>query len=266
MTNWSGGLQGAAGGAMAGTSIGGPVGGLVGGGLGLLGGLFGGDGSDPEVEANRQRMLQFYNQLGQQGPAAQAGYSDFRGNQANLISNLEAQASGRGPSLAGEQLKAATDRNSKQQMGLAQTGAGNPAAAGMMAQNNIAQLGAQSAQDAAQARIQEIYNAQNLLGLNIQSGRGADEGINTFNAQQTNMGRSDLNRTRAGLLMGGMGQGSRGGPSMGEQILAGGGGMYGQSQQMAMLNRGNPAQGGGQYSGNMNSMLGRAQPGQPVRY
>ena len=238
MPNWSGGLQGAAGGAMAGSTFG-PAGTLIGGGIGLLGGLYGSNGTDPAVEANRQRMLQFYNQLGNQGPAAQAGYSDFRNNQANLISNLEAQASGRGPSLAGQQLKAATDRNIKQQAGIAQSGAGNPAAAAMMAGNNTAQLGAQSAQDAAAARIQEIYNAQNLLGLNIQSGRGADEGINTFNAQQQNMQRSDLNHTRAGLL-GYMNGGSRTGPSMGEQILAGGGGMYGQAQQMAMLNRGQP--------------------------
>lgn len=250
--NWSGGAQGAAGGAMAGSAVGGPAGTLIGGGLGLLGGLFGGDGTD-------KRMLDYYNQLTQQGPAAQAGYSDFRGNQANLISNLEAQASGRGPSLAGEQLKAAQESNSKQQLGLAQSGAGNPAAAAMMAQSNIAQMGMQSSQDAAQARMQEIYNAQNLLGLNIQSGRGADEGVNTFNAQQTNMGDAERNRMRLYAL-----QGSKSGPSMGEQILAGGGGMYGQAQQMAMLNRGGQPQ--GQYGGNMNGMLGRAQPGQFANY
>ncbi len=231
--NWSGGLQGAAGGAMAGSAIMPGVGTLIGAGVGGLAGLFGSDGTDPAVEANRQRMLQFYNQM---GPGAQAGYSDFRKNQGNLISNLEAQASGRGPSLAGEQLKAATDRNVSQQAGLAQSGAGNPAAAAMMASQNIGQLGAKSAQDSAAARIQEIYNAQNLLGLNIQSGRGADEGVNMFNAGQMN----DRDRLRLQALQG-MNNPSKTGPSMGEQVLAGGGGMYGQAQQMAMLNRGQPA-------------------------
>ena len=228
MTNWSGGAQGAAGGAAAGTAILPGWGTVIGAGIGGLAGLFGSDGSDPEVEANRQRMLEYYN--GIQGHTAE--YSQFRDNQRNLISNLEQQAAGRGPSLAGQQLRAATDRNIKQQGGLAQSGYGNPAAAQMMAANNSAQLGAQSSQDAAAARIQEQYNAQNLLGLNIHGARGQDEGMNQFNAGQL----SDADKLRLYTLNGMNGQ-SKTGASMGEQILAGGAGAYGQAQQMKMLQR-----------------------------
>lgn len=225
MGNWQGAGQGAAGGALAGSAFG-PWGAAIGGVVGGAAGYFGGDGTDPEVEANRQRMLEYYNGL--QGH--QAGMSDFRDNQRNLITNLEAQAAGRGPSLAGEQLRAATDRNVRQQVGLSQTGLGNPAAAAMMAQNNSANLGAQASQDAAAARIQEQYNAQNLLGLNIHGARGQDEEMGRFNAGQL----SDADRLRLYALQGMNGQ-SKTGPSEGESILAGGAGMYGQAQQMRML-------------------------------
>lgn len=224
-------LQGAAGGALGGSAFG-PGGALIGGiGGGLLG-FLGGDGDA------RQKALEA--EIAQK-QAAQGDYSDFRQNQRNYIGQLEAMFAGRGPSLAGEQLKAATDRNVKQQMGMAQSGVGNPAAAMMAAQNNTAMLGAQASQDAAQARIQEQLNAANLLGINLHSAREADEGMNRFNASQQNQFNTENYRTRA-MLMG------QPGASNAQAIMAGGAGMFGQGMQMRMLRqmqqKQNPTAGG----------------------
>lgn len=222
-------VQGAIGGGLGGSTFG-PGGTIVG---GLLGGIAGGLGGNAQDEQNK-RLQGFYSELSrgapQNGPAYTGAYSDFRNNQKNLISQLEAMAQGRGPSLATEQLKAATDRNIKQQMGLAQSGAGNATAAAMAASNNAANLGAQAAQDSAQARIQEQFNAINNLGLNLHGARDADEGMNRFNAGQQNQNMwnnqnatLENNRLR-GLVLGGMGSN---GPSLGASILAGGAGMFG---------------------------------------
>ena len=231
-------LQGALGGGLGGSTYG-PGGTLVGGLLGGLGGLFGSGGTNDD----RARQLKLYEEMSrggpQLGPAAQSKYSDFRDNQRNYIGNLEAMAAGRGPSLATEQLKAATDRNIKQQQGMAQSGIGNAAAAASSAMNNTAALGMQAAQDSGQQRIQEQLNAMNLLGINLHGARGADEDMNRFNASQQNQmaqagyqGQLDNNRLRA-MILGGMS--GNAGPSTGERILAGGAGMYGQGQQMKIL-------------------------------
>lgn len=233
MGEWSGAGQGAVGGGMTGASIGslaGPVGTVVGGGLGAVLGGIGGWFGGKEEDAQKKRMSGFYDSLGnspQSGPAYTSSYSDFRNNQKNLISRLEAMADGRGPSLATEQLKAATDRNIAQQQGLAQSGQGNATFAMQNAANNSGRLGAQAGQDSAQARIQEQMNAINSLGINIHGARGADEGNNQFNAHEQNInqwGNRDAqmenNRLRLQAL-GGMGPQ---GPNMGEQLLAGGSG------------------------------------------
>ena len=91
----------------------------------------------------------------QAGPAAMGQTSDFRGNQQDLISRLEALSKGQGPSLAAEQLRQATDRNMGQQASIAQSGRGNAALAGLTAANQGAQLGQQAASDSAVARIAE---------------------------------------------------------------------------------------------------------------
>lgn len=239
-------VQGAVGGGLAGGSLGGPWGAIAGAGLGGLASYFGGN----PAEENRKRMEEYYKQLGaapQSGPAFQADYSGFRGNQSNLINQLEAMSQGRGPSLATEQLKAATDRNVSQQQALAQSGYGNATAAAMGAQNNSANLGAQAAQQAAQARIQEQMGALQQLGINIYGARNADEGVNQFNAGQSNQnqwrnleGQLDTNRLRAMLL--GQMQGSYG-PSTGEQILAGGAGIANFKSSQNAANRGGQGQG-----------------------
>jgi hypothetical protein len=235
--DWGNALKGGAGGAMAG-SVFGPVGTGIG---GVLGGLLGGLGGSPT--SGYQSQLGAYATMAggrgapQAGPAAQAGYSGFRNQQSQLIDQLMAQSRGQGPSLAAQQLMAAQDRGQKQAQSLAAGTMGpNAALSQFQAQTMAGANQAQSAQDAASARIQEIYNAQQLAGLNIQSGRGADEGINQFNAGQKNdmsqanlaaklqaMGLNDRAVLEALSQAGGM----AGQPTTGDQLLAGGSGLLG---------------------------------------
>lgn len=265
MANYEGGLKGAAGGALAGSSFG-PVGTIAGGLIGGLGGLFGG-GPSPEEKQNRQMMLDYYNKVNgrqapQMGPAAQGSLSSFRNNQADLINRLEAQSKGLGPSLAAQQLRAATDRNSAQQSSFANSGRGGPLAA-MNAANNTAMLGAQAAQDAASARIAEQQMATNQLGLTLHGARGMDENMSQFNAGQTNeargrnleaklrtMGMNDQAIAAVMAQMNGASSAQASRPDMGDQILAGGAGMYSQfasnkgAPMMSPIARGYPGAGG----------------------
>lgn len=241
--NWSGGAQGAAGGALAGSAFG-PVGTVIGGAAGGLLGAFGG-GESEEQKANRQRLEAYYNQVQnrqapQMGPAAQSSYSNFRGNQADLVSRLEALSKGQGPSLAMEHLKQATDRNMSQQAGVANSGRGGPLAA-QQAANNMALLGSQATQQSTGARIQEQQMALNQLGLTLHGARGMDEETNRFNTGQKNqnaeanmlarlkaMGMNDEAALQILKQMGGSADGQAAQPSMGERLLAGGAGMYAQ--------------------------------------
>jgi hypothetical protein len=169
-----------------GTAIGAVAGGLYGG--------FGGGGSDgrktSDEAANRKMLLDYYNrvynrQAPQMGPAAQGSLSSFRQNQSDLVSRLEAMSRGEGPSLAAQQLRAATDRNSAQQASMANSGRGGPMAV-QSAANNMGLLGAQAAQDSASARIAEQQMALGQLGQNLNSARGADEEMSRYNAGQMN--------------------------------------------------------------------------------
>lgn len=164
---------------------------------------------------------------GQGNPmAAQGQLSQFRGNQASLINSLEAQARGEGPSLAAQQLAAATDRNTKQSQALAAGAAGpNAALAQFQAQAGNQQLGAQAGQDAALMRIQEQYNAQNQLGLTLHGARGMDENMSQFNAGAKN-DMAQFNRNSQFGALSQMYGASADKPSMGEQILGAGAGMY----------------------------------------
>lgn len=257
---WGQAGQGAVGGALGGAAAGsafGPVGTLIGAGAGgILGGI-GGYLSGQDQNESRRRMEEYYRrvldrQAPQAGPAAQANLSSFRGNQSDLVRMLEDQAAGRGPSMAGEQLRAATDRNVRQQAGFAAGQAGSGAGiAAFQAANNIGQLGAQSAQDAGIARIAEINAARQQLGLTLQGARGQDEETGRFNAgQQNEMSRANLEaqlRTMgyndAAILQIMQGMAPQG-PGLGSQLLAGGAGAFG---QMAGSRGGSgaPAAGGG---------------------
>lgn len=240
--NWGGGIKGATGGALAGSAIMPGLGTLIGGGLGFLGGMFGGGPNENDAK-NRQMLMDYYNtvngrQAPQAGPASQSAYSGFRANQSNLISRLEALASGQGPSLATQQFKEATDRNQAAQASMANSGRGGPLAA-LTAQSNMGLLGAQAAQGSAAGRIQEQQMALQQLGANIGAGRQADESTNMFNTGQTNatalanldarlraMQLDDNTRLQILAQLGGQNQAEANRPGLGDQILAGGAGAY----------------------------------------
>lgn len=242
MANWQSGLEGAGGGALAGASVAGPWGAVIGGGIGLLSGLFGNEDQDKQ----RQMIEDYYNQVKnrqtpQAGPASQASYSDFRGNQKSLVNRLEAMANGQGPSLAAQQFQQATDRNVASQQAVANSGRGG-ALAQVTAANNIAGLGAQQAQGSAIARTGEELGAIGQLGGVINQGRTADENLGMFNAGQRNsmaqanleaqlkaMGYNDQAIAQIIAAQGGM-QGQK---TTGDAILAGGAGMYGASAAQA---------------------------------
>lgn len=235
------GLKGAGGGALAGASVGGPLGALVGGGLGLLGGF--GGGENEQDAAMRKRMEEYMNMVGgrqapQMGAAAQSAYSGFRANQSGLVNRLEAMANGQGPSLAKQQFQQATDRNMRGQQAMAASGRGGPLAQ-LTAANNMGMLGAQAAQGSALARTNEQMQAIGQLGGVIAQGRGADEQTNMWNAGAQNdqmrgnlearlrtMGMND--QAIMGIMgqMNGMNARQAGQPGLGDQILAGGAGMF----------------------------------------
>lgn len=266
-------LQGALGGGLGGASSGSPWGTLLGAGLGALGGGFGGSGGNEKLSGMYQ---DYYDQVGarglqEAGPAAQAGYSGFRGNQRALVQRLEALSSGQGPSLAEAQLRSATDRAVGQQAGMAQSGRGNPAAAMFQAQNNAGQLQARAAQDAASARIAEQQMALQQLGLTLQGARGADEETNRFNANEQNqtalanldarlrkMGLDD--QTRLAILQG-MGGSAGPGQNVPAGILAAGAGMYAQHATQSAQGGGNqPPSLSAQYPHNTDDPYGGTGP------
>lgn len=137
-----------------------------------------------------------------------------RQGQMSLIGQLQDQAAGRGPSLAGSQLRDAQDRNAKQSLSMAASmhGNGNSALAQRNVMNNLQQGNQQVAHDAAQARIQEQMNAYGALGSQLGNMRSQDIGVNTsqatFNqgATQNNMNanntfamkNSDISAANAG--------------------------------------------------------------------
>lgn len=252
--NWGGGAKGAAGGALAGGSIGGPAGALIGGAAGGALGLFGGDNGKADYQ---NRLQQYYNDLAnrqapQAGPASQSGYSGFRQNQSDMIKRLEALSQGQGPSLAAQQFQQANDSNVRNQQAMANSGRNGPMGA-FNAANNMGMLGAQAAQGSATARTQEEQMALQQLGLSLYGARGADEETNRFNAGEQNknslanldarlkaMGMGD--QARLGILQQ-MGGGTNG-PQIGDQLLAGGAGMFAQSMAMGKGKPGGPGMAG----------------------
>lgn len=272
------GLKGAAGGALSGAALGtqimpgwGTAIGAVGGGLiGLFGGGFGGGESEDE-QKSRQMLMEYYRRIQNRQPitpvtASQGTVSDVRNRQLTLADQLSAMGRGEGPSLAEAQLRSATDRNAAQQSSFANSGRGGPMAASRAA-NNTALLGARAAQDAASARIQERNAALQLLGLNLHGIRSGDEEMSRFNAGQRNevatqnmwarlkqMGMDD----EAALAIIGKLQGQNteisNRPGTGDQLMAGGAGMFSlassmRAQAKAAQGQGTPSQPSLQPSG-----------------
>ncbi len=191
-------------------------------------------------------------QAPQMGAAAQGQDSFFRQQQAGLINQLEAQAQGRGPSLAAQQLQAGQDRAQRQGQAQAAGSMGpNAALAQFQAQSMAGTGAAQANQDAAMARMQEQYNAQNMLGQNLGQARGSDEAMSQFNANARNQ-QMDANLQAKLQSMGinvqalmGAGQ-MAGQPKNWEAVLAGGTGLLGMAAGQKGLNGGG---GVGQYTG-----------------
>lgn len=241
MPNWGQGAQGAVGGAAVGTAILPGWGTAIGAGVGGLVGLFSGGGGPKYDEVLRARLLELEQEYAQraapQGESASAANSQFRTNQANLISQLEGMGRGEGPSAAAIQMRNANDQAVAGQNSLAAGGiqrGANAGAAMRGAANNAAGLTAQSNRDTGVIRAQEQLNAINQLGMTVHSARGADEATNKFNAGQQNQmtlanmeaiqrqyGLNSEAQLRA-LSQAGGAMYSPGGPGMGTQILAGG--------------------------------------------
>lgn len=142
-----------------------------------------------------------------QARAAQLGRQDqqFRAGQTGLMSQLQEQAAGRGPSLAGGQLQEASERTLAQQAGAAAAGGGSSALARRQLAANAAQQNQQTARDVAQVRLQEQLAARQQLAGVTQTGREQD--INVANAQaqliqQANLANQAAINQRAGQQAG----------------------------------------------------------------
>ena len=254
-------IQGAIGGGLGGSTLGpwGAVGGAL---LGGAASLFGSDPNAMNEEERRRYLASIANRQNPAlGPANQADYSGFRDNQAALISRLEAMSRGEGPSVSREMLNEATNRNIASQNAIAAGGRGGNLGA-MVAANNTGRLGAQAAQDAALGRVQEQNNAINNLGMQIYSGRGADEDMNRFNtaarnnfALQNAQNQLQFWNQQDQANLGGMGM-ARPGSSTADQIAAGGAGLRAwYDANNAQRGFGNQPQGQGQpNSGGVGSL------------
>lgn len=248
MPNYSQGAQGAAGGALTGAAMGSYImpgwGTAIGAGVGAIGGglmgLFG-DGGGPKYDQElRNRLLtleqDYQTRAWQDVNAAQAGQSSFRGNQSNLINQLEAMGRGEGPSAATLQMREGMDRAVGAQSSMAGGAVGrgvNAGAALREASNNASGAQSQIARDTGMARVQEQLGAINQLGINIHGARGADESLNQFNAGQTNQValanaqrqmQIEQLKLQALAAAGGTYQGSS--PGTGSALLAGGAGAF----------------------------------------
>ena len=234
--DWGQVAQGAVGGAGAGAALG-PWGAAGGAAIGGLAGFFGARQRSKEEEraanlrAQAAAELEAFSQerLGTQ--SAQAGDSSFRGGQEGLVSLLQAQAAGRGPSAAQSQLQAATAANTKMQLGMA-TGARNSPLAGVMAARNIAGLNQEAANQSAQIRAQEQLAATGQLGSALGQFRSQDLNLSQFNAQQQNAYAQAQNQLALEALRAKLGittpalQQQQQGPGMGSQLLALGGSAF----------------------------------------
>lgn len=243
--------KGAAGGALAGAGIGSVVpgigtgiGALAGGVIGGIGGYLSGGNTESDNESATRKMLMDYYHNAQNrqapglAPTQYGSLSGVRNQQQTLADQLAAISSGKGPSLAEQQLRSATDRNVAQQASFANSGMGGPMAAARAA-NNSARLGAMAGQDAAAARIAEANQARQLLGLNLHGMREADENMSRFNAGQGNeMSQAQMwaqlksrgmdDEAAMAAIRGLQGQNSAqyGRPTFGDQMLAGGAGLF----------------------------------------
>lgn len=226
MPSFYNGLSGAGGGALAGGAIGGPAGAIIGGGLGLLGGLFGGSGEDPQVAEARKRLMAL---SGQDIGFERAGGSDVRGRQMGYLDQVSALSQGRGPSLAREMLRDSMERAKSAGTSAVASAVGRgvgPGGAYRNATNVMAAQQNQAARTGAMAGAAEQLGALSTLGGALQGVRGQDENLSMFNAGQFNDQQARQRAMRLQALGMIPGMNPKTGPSVGEQILAGGAGAY----------------------------------------
>ncbi len=171
MPNWSGGATGAASGAAAGAVFGpwgAAAGGLIGGGLGL----FGGGDAEPPPPVNLPYFEEDRARLG----GLLRGQSPFAGSEwGGLVSQLQARASGTGPSVAGNAYKQASQDAFNNLTSLSRNSASPAGARQALLQQGHIQQGL--AQGFASARDQEMMGAAGqlagALGARDQLNQGA---------------------------------------------------------------------------------------------
>jgi hypothetical protein len=131
-----------------------------------------------------------------------APQDQVRSQQMALISALQAQAAGNGPSLAQTQLRSATDANIAQAMALAASQRGGSAGGLGLRQINqqTSNLNQQAATQSALLRAQEQMAAQQQLAGVLDTTRGADIGLATnqasFNQQASLSNQQALNQAK----------------------------------------------------------------------
>ena len=171
------------------------TGGLIGGGTSLLGGVGKIASGKPKFQGATRKIDKEAFKIKESEEAAKRSRdlekeSAERSKQAHeqrqgLISQLQAQAAGEGPSLAEAQLRSAADRSLAQQLAAAQSQRGG--SAGLRERQLLrgqAQAGREVAQDAATARMQERQMAQQLLGEQVQQEQAlADQLTQSYLAQ-----------------------------------------------------------------------------------
>jgi hypothetical protein len=140
-------------------------------------------GEAPTMTAERIDREGVQNVTG--GPADASQQEQFRGEQMSLAQRLAAQSRGEGPSVAGMQLKQATDRNLAQQLAM-QAGASGAQAAAARRQSasQVGDLGQQAAGQSAILRLQEQQAAQQQLAGVTAQGRQADISLATADADR----------------------------------------------------------------------------------
>lgn len=155
--------------------------GFVGSAIGAVtGALGGGGGGGFQAEAPKLIEHNYLQDLGNALTPLTNGLSSATNTgtrQKSLADMLEEQSKGGGPSIAQNQLQAATDRTGQQAAGLIASQRGlNPALAARQVLQQQAAANQAAANQSAQLRAQEMLNARQLLGQNLASQRSQDIG------------------------------------------------------------------------------------------
>lgn len=155
--------------------------GFVGSAIGAVtGALGGGGGGGFQAEAPKLIEHNYLQDLGNALTPLTNGLSSATNTgtrQKSLADMLEEQSRGGGPSVAQNQLQAATDRTGQQAAGLIASQRGlNPALAARQVLQQQASANQAAANQSAQLRAQEMLNARQLLGQNLASQRSQDIG------------------------------------------------------------------------------------------